>query len=566
MLHKNSGPSYKNILLIEDNPADAVLFFHTVKEGNSKPYSITHIEKVEEFNNLYGHTKFDVVMLDLNLPGISEFEAIRYIQQRDESVPIIVLTGDNDEQRGLESVRLGVQDYLVKGESTGEIIRRAIRYSVERKQFQDKIVYLTQHDQLTGLINKVQFTLLLKNALAKAKAEKKLVGVILIDLDNFKHINDACGFETGDELLVEVGKKLQNVMGNRYPVARSGEDSYLILIDNISDTDECADLAEHILQLFNFPFTVFNRLHNISKEEVNLSASIGIATYPTCNEDAVALIKCAEDALQKAKQEGRRNYHFFSEKLDASIQERVIITNGLFGALEREEFTLHYQPQVDLQSKNLLGVEALIRWEHPQLGIIEPNDFIPLAGKSGYLSSITRWVLQTACHRGITIGDENTIICINIYQHELYQSGLVRAVEEALISTGLCPELLALELTETAIMQQADLALSTLRKLKNLGVRLHIDNFGSGYSSLNYLRQLPVDALKIDRQFVTDMVSSREDQKVVKIIIDIAHDLDMTVIAEGVDTEDQAHLLRQMGCEAVQGLYAGPILPDEERR
>lgn len=545
------GQSMQRILLIEDNAADAVLLRHTLHQNASTLFDIRHIKSLEALPDLDNDEEFDVAMLDMGLPGISGIPAIECLQKYHTTLPIIVLTGMNNEKIALEAVRHGVQDYLVKGESSGEIIRRAIRYSIERKQFQDKIVYLTHYDQLTGLMNENQFRSLLDATLHTAARQQEMVGVFLADLDNFKHINDAYGIETGDELLVRIGEMLRRHFEDKHPVCRLSEDSFLVMVTGITDTALCADIAENMMGLLHAPITV-------GETEIHTSVSIGISTFPACGHDASSFIKHAEDALRKVKEDGRRHYCFYTGALDSGIQERVTLTNALFKALKEKEFTLHYQPKIHLRSGHLAGVEALIRWRHPEKGNIPPNIFIPLAESIGLIDEISHLVLHRACTDQAAMGEME--VSVNLSARELHHPGLLARVSDIMDQTGIAPDKLALELTETAAMQNAEAALDIMAELKNLGIQLHIDDFGTGYSSLNYLRLLPADVLKIDQSFVKSMAEREEDKKIVKVIVALAHDMGMKVVAEGIETELHANILRTFNCETGQGyLFAKPM-------
>lgn len=538
------------ILLIEDEPSDAEFFSRVMEREAPGQYHITHLETVEEVERLSSGGIFDVAMLDMNLPGLSGFDAVRFIQEKHNSLPVIILSGSDDEEKAVRAASMGVQDYLVKGKSSGEVIRRSIRYSIERKRYEEKILYLTRYDQLTGLMNTQLFNSLLKQAIIRAKRDHTTLAIYYIDLDNFRHVNDAYGMEVGNTLLIEVAGRLKSILEEGTLVSRLTGDKFVVALEDNGDLDVCAVLAERMGLTIGEPFS-------ISGHDISTSASVGIATYPKCGQDSTSLVKNAEAALYIAKDEGRSHYRFFTSELNEKITERIHITSALRDADIEREFYLHYQPTLDLRTGKVIGAEALLRWQHLELGTVMPERFIPLAEEAGLIDKVSSWVMETACQDYLRMEKPEMEIALNLSSKQLHHSMLVRTIKETLQRSSMPAERLALELTESAVMSDTEAAFELMGQLKDMGIKIYIDDFGTGYSSLTLLRRAPIDALKIDRTFVHDMTDNKEDSKIIRLVIDLAHDLGMKVIAEGVETAKQANMLRLMGCDMAQGhLYS----------
>ena len=421
----------------------------------------------------------------------------------------------------------------------------------ERKAQQAQIEHLVNYDALTGLPNRVALEAELAGALVRVEHQMNQLAVLLLDLDNFKTINDSLGHRVGDQLLCQVADRLRAACRETDKIARLGGDEFVIVFDAITSADEISHLAQEILQSINQPY-------RIDAHELHTSPSMGISLYPDDGRDVSTLMRNADTAMYYAKSAGRNCYQYFAEPMNAAANKRLHLENELWRALAEDQLTLHYQPQVDLFSGKVVGVEALIRWNHPERGMIPPVDFIPVAEECGLILPIGHWVLVTACRQAkewLDAGHEAGEMAVNISAHQFRQPEFAESVRQVLADTGLPGERLELEITESAVMSSADTAIQTLHQLKAMGVKLAIDDFGTGYSSLSYLRRFPVDRLKIDRSFVTDIDSDLDAASLVTAIITLGRSLGLNLVAEGVETSAQADFLRDQSCERVQGFH-----------
>jgi diguanylate cyclase (GGDEF)-like protein/PAS domain S-box-containing protein len=420
----------------------------------------------------------------------------------------------------------------------------------DRREAEEQLRHQAFHDPLTGLANRALFTDRVTHALVRGHAGEIGVAVLFLDLDDFKTVNDSLGHSCGDTLLKAVGQRLADVVRPADTVARFGGDEFAVLIEDVSDRADAARAAERVSEVLRVPFFVAGR-------EVFVTASIGIA----CGHDADELLRSADVAMYRAKAAGKAHYAFYESAMDDAAHTRLKLTADLRRAAFRGEFRLEYQPAVDLQGGRLVGLEALIRWQHPELGTIQPHDFIPLAEETGLVVPIGRWALIEACThaagwRARLSGDTPLTVSVNLSARQLQHGRLVEDVEDALRSSGFPARLLTLELTESVLMQGGDTAVGTLHDLKRLGVRLALDDFGTGYSSLSHLRTLPVDIVKIDRSFVEGAAANPgSGLSVLRGIVQLGAALGLVVVAEGIETAAQAQILRDLGCPYGQGFH-----------
>lgn len=420
--------------------------------------------------------------------------------------------------------------------------------------------YLTYHDLLTGLPNRDLFQDRLCRALMRADRSKRQVAVFFIDLDQFKKVNDTLGHQTGDQLLQEVAKRLQTRVRKVDTLARFGGDEFAIVIENLSGVEPVARIAQNFLGVLETPFSIGDHLCYVS-------ASIGISLYSSGAGDLESLQKQADIAMYAAKDRGRNNFQFYSPEMDSQAHELLLLENDLRQALEQEQLVLHYQPQVDLTLGRIVGLEALVRWNHPDRGMVSPGNFIPLAEETGLILTIGTWILRTACayaRRLQDLGGAPLRMSVNISMLQLRAQGFTELVSRTLKETGLKPEWLELEITESAAMENASETIARLATLKKMGVRVSIDDFGTGHSSLSHVKYLSITGLKIDKNFVADIQTDRYDLAIVEAIQTLAKSLNLEVVAEGIETQEQKQLLCQLGCTLGQGfLFSHPLPPDE---
>ena len=435
-----------------------------------------------------------------------------------------------------------------------------ISYALEYIKKEEKLNYLAYHDVLTGLPGRTLFHDRLVQAVTNAHRHGDKLGVLFIDLDHFKNINDSLGHYAGDMLLKQVAALFTACMREDDTVARLGGDEFVVILASMASEDEAWMVSQKILKLMTEPFT-------IEAHELFVTCSIGIALYPKDGDDAKTLLQSADGALYLAKNKGRNNAQFCTAEMNAKALERLTLESELRQAINRQEFLLHYQPRVDMVSGEITGMEALVRWQHPVQGLLYPTKFIPVAEESGLIVPLGEWVLRTACEQNKAwqlAGLKPVSIAVNLSARQFKQQDLVELVSSILQETELDPSYLELELTESMVMQNVEAAIATLNQFKVIGVKLSIDDFGIGYSSLNYLKHFPIGFLKIDQSFVRDITTNRDDAIIAKIIISMAHDLGLKVIAEGVETEEQKSFLCSHRCDEMQGYFFSIPLPAEE--
>ncbi|MEE8347922.1 MAG: EAL domain-containing protein [Dehalococcoidia bacterium] len=429
----------------------------------------------------------------------------------------------------------------------------------ERKRAEDTIKHLAYHDALTNLPNRTLLQDRLTVALAQAHRSKRMLAVMFLDLDRFKVVNDTVGHEGGDGLLRSVAERLASLMREGDTVARMGGDEFAILSPEIASVEDAPEVAERILDGLRKPWVV-------QGQEFHVTTSIGVALYPSDGDDAETLLRNADTAMYRAKEHGRDNYQLYTPAMNARIAERLAVESSLRHSLERGEFVVHYQPQVDLRSGQVVGTEALVRWQHPERGLVAPAEFIPVAEDTGLIVPLGEWVLRTACAQNKAWQEEGIPplrVAVNLSARQFQQRNLIDMVAQVLEETGLDPHRLQLEITEGVAMQDTDFTIDVLQGLRAMGVQIAMDDFGTGYSSLSYLKRLPFKTVKIDRSFVRDLTVDLNDAAIAAAIIAMAHNLKLNVIAEGVETVEQLALLKRQGCDEMQGyLFSRPGPPD----
>ena len=421
----------------------------------------------------------------------------------------------------------------------------------ERKAVEERMAHMAQHDFLTDLPNRMLLQDHLEQAIIRAARERRKVAVLFLNLDRFKSINDTLGSLIGDKLLQEISRRISSAGRASDTVSRQGSDEFIILLIDMETVDDAALIATKLLQAVAGPYV-------IDGNEIEVTTSIGISLFPENGRDGDTLIKNADAAMQYAKESGRNNYQFFTGEMNRNAFERISVEKNLRHALERDEFCLHYQPQVDLRSGHIIGAEALIRWNHPSLGLVAPGQFIAIAEESGLIIPIGEWVLREACRQNMAwqkLGLPEIVMSVNLSVVQFRQKSLSEMIVSILSESGLDPASLELEITESVIMRNPDVAIVLLQQLKENGIKLSMDDFGTGYSSLSYLKRFPFSKLKIDQSFVRDLITDTDDAEIVSTIISMARNLKLKVIAEGVETAQQLNFLRQHECDEMQGYY-----------
>jgi diguanylate cyclase (GGDEF)-like protein/PAS domain S-box-containing protein len=446
----------------------------------------------------------------------------------------------------------------VNGEAVG--IYGLGRNISEQKKIEEKMLQLAYYDQDTGLPNRLKFTETLGDLLQRAKHKKRTLAVMVIDLDRFKNINDSLGYEAGDEIIKEISLRIGDCLPSGSYLGRFSGDKFNVAISKNANMDEVIKLAKQILEHISAPIAYSN-------QEFFVTASIGVSFYPSDGLDEVTLLKNADIAMNRSKQPGGNRITYYSNEMNEEAFLRLEFESYLRKALQKDEFYLCYQPLVDLASCKVFGTEALIRWNHPKLGLVSPGEFIPLAEETGLIEEIGSWVLRTACKQNKQwqqMGCQHLSVSVNVSASQFQQFGFVKEVESALRESQLDPQYLTLELTESTMLRNIEHSIDVMKDLQRLGVKVSIDDFGTGYSSLSYLKDLPINTLKIDRSFINNLRLDTSDIAIVKAIITMGHGLEMKVVAEGVETEEQIMLLKELKCHYAQGFYIHkPLTTDD---
>jgi diguanylate cyclase (GGDEF)-like protein len=511
-----------------------------------------------------------LAILDWMMPGMDGLQICREARRLTTGpyTYIILLTAKSRTEDVVEGITAGADDYVTKPVDSQEL-RARIRAGRRILDLLDELVSMRQalqeqatHDALTGLPNRLLFSDRLTRSMAEARRHKQMLAVMFLDLDGFKLVNDTLGHDGGDLLLRKVAERLTGCLREVDTVARMGGDEFTIILEDIKQAQDAAKVARKVLDALSKAFVLRGR-------ELTVTASMGISLYPADGNDVETLVRQADNAMYRAKEQGRNTYHLYSDALSVAAVEQMTLVNGLRNALDRDEFVLHYQPRVDIRTGEILGAEALVRWRHPDLGLVPPSQFIGLAEETGLIVPMSEWVMRTACAQNKEWQDAGLPpigIAVNISTRQFQHKGLRKTVEKVLRETGLDSNYLDLELTESTLMQNPDLALQLLCKLKAMGVRVSIDDFGTGYSSLSYLKRFPIDAVKIDQSFVRDITSNPDDAAIAGAIVAMAHSLKLKVIAEGVETLEQLAFLRSLNCDEMQGYFVSRPVPSEEFR
>ncbi|WP_373070676.1 EAL domain-containing protein [Sulfurimonas sp.] len=489
------------------------------------------------------------------------------ISQYYERVKKVIQSGEKD-IIPLEWMIIDTCEYIsydinivAERDKSGNIIGAlAIGHNVtERKNIERRIEYMAHHDALTGLPNRVLVKDRAYQALNNAEYNDSKVAILFIDLDGFKTVNDSLGHTAGDDILKMLSSRLKSVIRANDVLSRQGGDEFLLIIPDVHNINEVSAFAERILKECKKNFSINN--HYIS-----MSASIGISIYPDHGNNFEQLLQCSDAAMYKAKEEGKNNYCFFSQRMKHDLIGLFQMQNDLKKAIKNKEFVLHYQPQINLADNRIVGVEALLRWEHPKQGIISPMCFIPVAESSGLIVEIGEWVLLEACKQAVLWNNDgkNISVAVNVSAVQFKRGNLEKVVKTVLAETGLNPKYLELELTESILINDTETVLEAVKAIKELGIQLSIDDFGTGYSSLSYLKRFAVDKLKIDQSFVKDILNDKDDAKIVQTIIQMAKNFNLKTIAEGVEDKDVLKVINEFGCDEVQGYhFAKPMCKDE---
>jgi diguanylate cyclase (GGDEF)-like protein len=555
------------ILIIDDDDQIRTLLTRLLSAENE----CTAVESAEKALALLDEKQFDLVISDINMAGISGLELVPMVLKRNCDAVVIMVSGQQTIEYAIDAMRVGAFDYITKPVNIDHIeaaVRRAVSHHhllEQKRRYENhleqmvkertaELEYLAYHDKLTGLPNRTLFVDRCNSAAAAAKANGHLAGVVLVSLDRFKHINDTLGHSAADQLLKGVAARFQNLLGVSDTVARFEGADFAVLLNGIDGSQEPEEVCCSIRALLKNPFEVTN-------QEVYVTASIGIS-LTSDNGNGASLLQNAGAALHRAKTTGGNSYQFYTTDMNASALTRLSLETSMRRAIDNDEFITFYQPVVDLSSGDIVGLEALVRWEHPEFGLLAPAEFLDLAESTGLIVDISECVLRAACcqtRQWQEQGREKLRVAVNVSARHFRQKDFVGRIVHIVRETGFNPQSLELELTESSIMENPESAAEILREIRSLGISVAIDDFGTGYSSMSYLKRFCADTLKVDRSFVQGVATDSHDAAMVRAMITLAHDLDLRVVAEGIEKEAQLAFLNRLRCDEGQGyLFAKP--------
>ena len=545
------------LLIVEDSEDDARLLYSELTRTNSD-ITYARVDCAEDMRSALLNSEWDIVISDHSMPRFSSLEALDLLKECGKDIPFIIYSGDVSEHVEVAAMCSGAQDSIVKGnfarllpamerEIHGAAVRRA-------KEEADAHVHkLAFYESLTGLPNRNLFCDHVGRKTRQAGGQS--AAVYVLDIDRFLRVNNCFGHKIGDALIRQIGQRLQECVPEDGMVARLGSDEFAVFLGNISGDEQARRAAEHIRQAFSKPFVE-------GALEFTISVSIGIVASPRDGDDVPELLINAETAMFRAKSMGGNSCQFYVREMGAVAGAQLVLESALRKAVAREELLIEYQPNLNAITGVLTGVEALVRWRHPEMGLLQPDEFIPLANESGLIMEIGNWVLRNACRQAKAwhdAGHPGLMIAVNVSAVQFWQPGLVQVVEQVLADTGIDPQCVELEITESVLMRHADATIATLQALKGMRVKISVDDFGTGYSSLSYLRRFPIDILKIDKSFSCDVIKDVESAAIVQAIGALARGLGLVTVAEGVETLEQLEFFRQQHCDRVQGfLFSAP--------
>jgi diguanylate cyclase (GGDEF)-like protein len=549
-----------HLLLVEDNPGDVRLVNEMLAEDRRQRFVLHVADRLESALVVLREQDITVILLDLQLPDGSGLDTLLKIHSSAPEIPVVVLSSIGDEALAISAVQHGAQDFLVKNHISAHLLIRALHYAIERKRLEDRLHYFAHHDSLTGLANRKHLYDRLKNAMAWSRRNESQIALLLMDLNGFKPINDIFGHHVGDQLLCQVAERLRECVRETDFIARMGGDEFVLILHDIRGVDDVMAVTQKILNYMESPYTVHDRL-------LHVHVSVGISIYPSDGDTMEDLLRNADVAMYQAKTEAGAvsASRFYSPTMNIEAGESSGLRGQLFRALENKEFVVNYQPQVDIASGRIIGMEALLRWQHPQRGVLLPGQFMHALESTDLILAVGEWVLGEVCRQGCLWQEESPeplVMSVNLASRQLLQANLADIVAAALRRSGLAPQNLELEVPESALMDNEDRVLMVLTRLHHLGVRLALDNFGSGRASFRYLCKFPFDSIKLDRSMIEDASSSAEGANFARAVIQVAHVFKMKGLAEGVETPEQLKLLRSLSCDDAQGyLYSRPLIP-----
>ncbi|MBN2351674.1 MAG: EAL domain-containing protein [Spirochaetales bacterium] len=560
-----------SVLLIDDDEDEFIITRDLLAELG-EGYRLSWSNNFERGLSEVLRGGYSVCLLDFHLGAQNGLEFLAEASLRNCTIPIILLTGQGDYEVDLAAMKAGASDYLDKRLLSAPVIERSIRYAVERKKTEEKIRFLAYYDQLTHLPNRTLFYDRLKTAFASAKRHGRLCAVMFLDIDNFKRINDTLGHTLGDRLIQEVARRLLKCIRKEDTVAhddfnamldtvaRLGGDEFTILLNEINEAGNASVVAERIRHMLYSPLV-------LEQHEINVTVSIGIAVYPTDGADIETVVKNADIAMYKSKSMGKNNFQYFNASMNSTALRRLAVENDLRKALKNEELELYYQPIMDLEAGRSIGAEALLRWRHPEKGLISPLEFIPIAEEIGLIYELGTRVFEILKRDYEYWGEEGIgkpNVAVNISPRQLNQRNILAQIVKLIGDLDIAPGQLTLEITESGIINNVDEAKRVIEAVQESGVKVSLDDFGSGYSSFVILRQIKFDILKIDGSLISRITLDDGDATIVKSLVTIGRSMGLDVVAEGIETKEQLEFLQSQKCRLGQGFYFNEPLPRKE--
>ncbi len=547
-------------LIVEDSEDDAELLVNELRHAD---YNVTHtrVDTAVAMKNELSTGIWDIVFSDFTMPQFDAFDALAVLHHTTLDIPFIIVSGTIGEDRAVKVMKAGAHDYVLKGNLKRLVpaIQRELREAEvrqERRQADEIIYSFAYTDQITKLPNRARFHELVRQTVAEAQDGKWPIALLLMDLDRFKDVNDTLGHDSGDILLKEVGKRLLDALFDADIVARLGGDEFGVLLTHLASINDLQGVIKKVQGAFALPFM-------IDGVPIEVEVSIGVATMPEHADNADKLLQLADIAMYRAKQMAC-GYVIYEARFNLHSMERLGLMSELREGINQNQLLLHYQPKLDLKTNRIVGLEALVRWQHPRLGLLFPDKFIGIAEPTGLINPLTRWVLREALNycQNEAIKGVRLRMSVNLSARSLHDPQLLKMIDDALKITGTDPNQLMLEITESAIFLDPIRAEEIIIALSLMGIGLSIDDFGTGFTSLASIKSLPINEIKIDKSFIMDMLTNKKDAMIVRSVIELGHNLGLEVVAEGVETKEILDALIQLGCDEIQGYYISkPLAP-----
>lgn len=548
------------VLFVDREHGEYLLIADILAQVQLVEYELTWCNQLDIALPRIMSQEYDVILLDYYWGEQSARDLLNAARVQACQTPIVVMTDEMETEVDREAIRAGASDYMIKGQIDSQLLERTLRYAIERKQTELHLARLAHYDPLTDIPNRILFRDRLEHAVRLAERDKTPFTLMFIDLNGFKQVNDTFGHDAGDALIRICAERLAESMRRSDSVARMGGDEFTLLLQNIEYNTDVAHIAQKVIDSISQPA-------QINGYEVVVGCSIGIAIYPQAGQDADTLLKNADMAMYKAKQEDGSSYCFFTDAMNRDVRRQLRLESDLRKALNKEQFFLQYQPRIDVSTGRIIALEALLRWDHPENGVLDAKEFVAIAEDTGLITAIGYWVIRQACvdlKKVHAIFGEELVMSINLSVRQFKDDHLVQVIAEIFSETGIQAGDIEFELTETTFMENIDLVSLCMRPLAFFGINFTLDNFGTGSSSFLHLQRLPISAVKIDSRFMAELQRSRSDRRLVSAMINLAQNLGKIVIAEGVENEEQKNWLQHSGCDQMQGHYfSSPLFLDE---